>query len=449
MSNVARVLVVEDDPQQRKLIAQILEAAGYQVLTGDSVEAGIVLLKENDVDAVFSDWKLGALSGLSLLEWVRREQSSLGFAVATAYGTIAHAVEAINLGADDYLAKPFQRQELLLCVDKIVRSARLRKQNQQLSHSLSEQQQLVDLVGSAPCMQRVYERIQRVSNTNATALIRGESGTGKELAARALHKLSSRSNAPFVAVNCGAIPESLAESELFGAVKGAYTGADRDKVGKLAAANGGTLFLDEIGELPITLQTRLLRFLQEGTIIPLGANEELQLDVRVIAATHRNLEEMVAENTFREDLYYRLNIVPIDMPALRERTEDVPRLIQFFIAKASKQHGVEVPDISKSLLKQLIDYPWPGNVRELSNRIERFVVLGDENELLPKGEVGTQNSPAQFTLPEQGMDWESFERDCLQQALTRCNGNRTQAARLMSMSYKTFIYRLEKFGLAS
>lgn len=448
MTANAKVLVVEDDAQQRALITQILTSSHYEVGAADSVEAAIVALKQSPFDAVFCDWKLGRLSGMELLQWVRKEQPAIGFAVATAYGTIAHAVEAINLGADDYLAKPFQRQELLLCVDKIVRSARLRQHNLQLSNSLSEQQQLVDLVGNAPCMQKVYERIKRVSNTSATVLITGESGTGKELAARALHHLSDRKPQPFVAVNCGAIPETLAEAELFGAAKGAYTGADRDKTGKLTAADGGTLFLDEIGELSLTLQTRLLRFLQEGTVMPLGANHELTLDVRVIAATHRNLEDMVADKTFREDLYYRLNIVPIAMPPLRERSEDIPRLVQFFITKSARAHGVSEPDISRDGLKALLDYHWPGNVRELANRIERFVLLGDEQELLPTLSAAAASALGQFTLPAEGLDWECFERNCLEQALARCNGNRTQAAKLLNLSYKTFIYRLEKFGLS-
>ena len=267
------------------------------------------------------------------MNYVRRNQPAIGFAIATAYGTISHAVEAMNAGADDYLAKPFQRQELLLCIDKIFKAKQLRAQNQQLTDALSEQQQLVDLVGSAPCMQKVYERINRVSNTDATVLITGESGTGKELAARALHQLSRRQQHGFIAVNCGAIPESLAEAELFGALKGAYTGANQDKIGKLEAAQNGTLFLDEIGELPLPLQAKMLRFLQESTVTPLGSNEERKLDVRVIAATHRNLGQMVNDGEFREDLFYRLNIVPIDMPPLRERKEDIGRLIEFFVQK--------------------------------------------------------------------------------------------------------------------
>lgn len=447
MDNI-RILLVEDDAQQQQLIANILRQSGHTVEVADCVEDAIVKLKKMPVDVVFSDWKLGTLSGLELLKYVRQQLPELGFAMATAYGTINHAVEAMKAGADDYLAKPFQRQELLLCIDKIYTAKQLRAQNKQLSQALSEQQQLVDLVGSAPSMQKVYERINRVSGTDATVLISGESGTGKELAARALHQLSPRKSHPFIAVNCGAIPESLAEAELFGALKGAYTGANQDKIGKLQSADTGTLFLDEIGELPLALQANLLRFLQEGTITPLGSHQEIQLDVRVIAATHRDLPSMVQHKTFREDLYYRLNIVPIKMPPLRERQEDIAKLIQFFVDKACLRHQIDPPVISKATLKRLMSYHWPGNVRELSNNIERFVLLGDEEELLHSSVLSKPESGA-FMLPEDGLDWEKFEQECLAQALKKQDGNRTKAAQFLSMSYKAFLYRLEKYGLAT
>ena len=449
MNPTSRLLLVEDDDAQRALINDILRNEHYQVQAVASVEEAILALKQHPFDAVFSDWKLGSLSGLDLLRYVRKNQPDLGFAIATAYGTIAHAVEAINEGADDYLAKPFQRQELLLCVDKILKARKLRSQNQELQQALSEQNTLVDLVGNAPCMQRVYDRIKRVSNTKVTVLISGESGTGKELAARALQQLSERKTQSFIAVNCGAIPENLAEAELFGAIKGAYTGADQDKTGKIQAAHNGTLFLDEIGELPLSLQARLLRFLQEGTVTPLGSHEEIKVDVRVIAATHRNLEEMVQQGSFREDLWYRLNILPITIPPLRERKEDIARLINHFAQKFSQHYQVQTPQISRETLKILMDYHWPGNVRELSNRLERFCLLADEAELVS----ALANSPEQvalsggFKLPEEGINWEALESSCLQQALDRCGGNRTQAAKLLGLNYKAFIYRLDKFGL--
>jgi DNA-binding NtrC family response regulator len=449
MNETPSLLIVEDDPQQRKLIKSILESENYQVHASNNVEEAILALKSQRFDCVFSDWKLGHLSGLDLLNYVRRNQPELGFAIATAYGTIAHAVKAINAGADDYLAKPFQRQELLLCVDKIYKAKQLRSENQQLSQALSEQQQLVDLVGNAPCMQKVYERIKRVSNTDAMVLITGESGTGKELAARALHQLSARQQQSFIAVNCGAIPEALAEAEFFGALKGAFTGAVQDKIGKLQSAHKGTLFLDEIGELPLAMQAKLLRFLQEGTVTPLGSHDEIQLDVRVIAATHRDLAQMVKEGEFREDLFYRLNIVPLVMPPLRERPEDIANLIEFFLLKSCQRYQRAKPQISKATLKLLMNNAWPGNVRELSNRIERFVLLDDEQELLldinttHRGEA----DKFEFSLPQTGLDWEVFEKQCLSQALSMNQGNRTKAAQFLSMNYKAFLYRLDKHGL--
>jgi DNA-binding NtrC family response regulator len=443
-----RILLVEDDIPQQKLIAEILHKQGYKVSQANSVEEAILVLKKQNVDVVFSDWKLGSLSGLDLLNYVRRNQPELGFAIATAYGTITHAVAAIKSGADDYLAKPFQRQELLLCIDKVYAAQQLRQQNKQLSQALSEQRQLVDLVGAAPCMQKVYDRISKVSNTLATVLITGESGTGKELAARALHQLSDRKNNNFVAVNCGAIPESLAEAELFGSLKGAFTGAIQDKMGKLESAEKGSLFLDEIGELPLALQAKLLRFLQEGSITPLGSNQEVKLDVRVIAATHRDLQVMVQQGEFREDLFYRLNIVPIEMPPLRKRQEDIGRLIEFFLQKGCNQYNKDKPSISSAVLKKLIEYSWLGNVRELSNRIERFILLNDEDELLANMRFNQNVGPNDFTLPDEGFNWDSFEKDCLAQALQKCQGNRTKAAQFLTMNYKAFLYRLEKYGLA-
>ena len=295
-------------------------------------------------------------------------------------------------------------------------------------------------------MQKVFQRIERVSATSATVLISGESGTGKELAARALHQLSNRSKQAFVAINCGAIPENLAESELFGALKGAYTGATQDKLGKFAAANKGTIFLDEVAELSLNVQTKLLRLLQEGVVTPVGDTKEHNIDVRVLAASHKNLQQMVQDGLFREDLYYRLNVVPLHMPPLRERQEDIPRLIEHFLKRFSQQYGIEAPQLSGTLLKHLLNYNWPGNVRQLSNTLEQFVLLQDEVEL-KENLTNTANSTQTntlFTLPSEGVNWDEFEKDCLQQALNREGGNKTQAAKLLGISYKQFLYRLEK-----
>lgn len=449
MDDIMNILLVEDDLSQRTLIKDILQRVGHHVTDVDSVESAIIYLKKNSVDVIFSDWKLGSLSGLDLLNWVKRNDIQAGFAIATAYGTIAHAVDAIAAGADDYLAKPFQKQELLLCINKVNKAGELRSNNRSLQEALTEQQSLVDLVGNSASMQQVYSRIKRVSNTSAIVLINGESGTGKELAARALQQLSQRKNEAFIAVNCGAIPETLAEAELFGSIKGAFTGAHGDKVGYLQAAQNGTLFLDEIGELPLSIQAKLLRFLQESTITPVGSHESIELDVRVIAATHRDLPNMVAQGVFREDLFYRLNIVPIQMPPLRERKEDMGKLIEFFALKFSKQYQVEKPTFSASTLKRLMDYAWPGNVRELSNRIERFILLADESDLL-SNTTGAKSGAGQrddFILPDEGINWENFEKDILSQALQKTSGNKSAAAKLLKLNYKAFLYRLDKFGL--
>jgi len=439
------LLIVEDDEQQRKIIETIIDNDIYHVISSASVEEAILVLKKNPIDIIFSDWKLGELSGIDLLNFVRKNLPHIGFSIATAYGTIAHAVQAMEAGADDYLAKPFQRQELLLSIEKSHKAKQLRSENSQLSEALVQQNNLKSIIGSAPCMTQVYDRLQRVSHTNATVLINGESGTGKELAARALHDLSQRSG-KFIAINCGAIPESLAEAELFGAIKGAYTGADSTKQGKIQAAHQGTLFLDEIGELPLSLQAKLLRFLQEGTVVPVGSHEETTPDVRVVVATHRDLLDMSKNGEFREDLYYRLNVVPLTMPPLRARSEDIPKLINHFVDKFSKQYNCQQPAIKSSTLKTLLDFHWPGNVRELSNRIERYLLLADENELT-NGMSLNASSDIGYILPKEGLNWEAFEKQCLENALHQNSGNKTKAAKFLQLNYKAFLYRLEKHGI--
>ena len=450
MSTNTPILLVEDDHAQNELISAMLSAASYQVFSAFSVEDAIVLLKQHPhIQLVFTDWKLGQLSGLDLINYIRGNKLEHGIVVATAYGSIEHAVQAIEQGADDYLSKPFQRQELLLALAKANKANMLRLTNQQLNNQLTEQSSLVDIIGHAPCMQKVFQRIERVSATSATVLISGESGTGKELAARALHQLSHRNNRAFIAINCGAIPENLAEAELFGSVKGAFTGATHDKQGKFSAADQGTIFLDEIAELSLSLQTKLLRLLQEGVVTPIGANHEQKIDVRVIAASHKNLHQMVQDGEFREDLFYRLNVVPIHMPPLRERTEDIPRLIQHFLALFSQRYGISGLQLSRVLLKQLMQFNWPVNVRQLSNTLEQFVLLQDEEELMHSliQTESSQTGSSLFTLPSTGIEWEQFEKDLLQQALNREAGNKTQAAKLLGLNYKQFLYRLEKYKL--
>jgi two-component system NtrC family response regulator len=362
--SLRRILVVEDDADQRSLVSTILEGQGYGVRDVGTLAAAREALEDGSFDLVLSDWKLPDGNGNALLERVRTEHEDTGFVMVTAYGTIARAVEAIRLGADDYLAKPFERQALLLAIEKVLRSRQLIDENRRLTEALGERDRLVDLVGRAPAMQKLFRQVEKLAGTDATVLITGESGTGKELAARALHALSSRSDGAFVAVNCAAIPEGLLESEFFGVEKGAFTGAHRSRPGKLEAAAGGTLFLDEMGEMPLVLQPKMLRVLQEGRFSRVGDQKEREADLRLIAATNRELEEEVRAGRFREDLFYRLNVVPLRMPPLRERREDIPLLVSHFVDSAARRHGVKMQPLPKAVTQRLLDYGWPGNVRE-------------------------------------------------------------------------------------
>ena len=437
----AHILVIEDDPEQLRLMVQILEGQGLRVSQAVSAEDALRQHSRMHIDMLLTDWKLPNKDGLWLTRQIRQDNSTIGMAIVTAHGSMHHAAEAIEAGADDYLSKPINRQALLLCVTKVLERVRLRDQNQHLSQALQEQNQLGDIIGKAPVMQALFSRLQRVSQTQVTVLIRGESGTGKELAARFLHHNSKRTGR-FIPVNCGAIVESLAESELFGSKKGAFTGATSDQRGKILAADQGTLFLDEVGELSLSLQTKLLRFLQEGTVVPVGGHQEISPDVRVVAATHQDLEAMVAEGKFREDLYYRLAVLPVTMPALRERKADVAMLIEYFLNKFSRQYQQPPPELGAASLRALMDFDWPGNVRQLSNVIERFVLLKDEQEL--RASLVREGSSRLVTLPPEGLNFDEVERDLIHQAMLRSNNNRTQAARLLGMTYKTFVYRLEK-----
>ncbi len=445
------ILLVEDESDQRQLIKAILSSENYSVTAVADAEQAVEILNNRTVDIIISDWKLPGMNGEELLALAVKSNPEIGFIMITAHSEASHAIEVIRAGADDYLPKPFDKQSLLFAVKKLIYTKSLESENNQLKLHNTQRTQLVDMLGRSNAMNRLFARIEKAAPTNATLLISGESGTGKELAARAIHQLSHRKDATFLAVNCAAIPESLAEAELFGAEKGAYTGANKTRIGKFEAANGGTIFLDEIGELPAVLQSKLLRFLQEGTITRVGSNQEIELDVRVVSATNRELLNEVETGNFREDLYYRLNVIPVSIPPLRQRQEDIPLLITHFLNYFSRQHGCEEKSIAKSAMKALLNYSWPGNVRQLRNSIERLVLLSvgelitleDVEEL----ELTSKNIPQQFLLPEQGIEWEAHEKECLAQALSHCNNNRTQAAKLLGLGYKAFLYRLDKYKL--
>ena len=446
-----RIVLVEDDADQRSLVASLLAGAGDVVAAPGSVEAAVAELEQAPVDLVLSDWRLPGRDGLSLLDEVKRRFPETAFVMVTAYGTIAHAVEAVRAGADDYLPKPFERQALLLAIERALRARRLAAENRRLAEEVADRDRLVDLLGRAPAMQKLFRQVERLAATDATILLSGESGTGKELVARALHALSRRSTAPFVAVNCAAVPESLLESEFFGVEKGAFTGADRTRAGRFEQAHDGTLFLDEVGELPLQLQPKLLRALQEGKVQRLGGRGEIQAAPRLIAATNRDLAAEVGAGRFRQDLYYRINVVPLALPPLRERREDVPLLAEHFAARAARRHGLRVGPLPPAVMRRLLEYAWPGNARELANVVERLVLLAEEGRVkvedLPNELAGRPVGDGGFRLPPTGIAWEEHEKDCLRQALELAQGNRARAARLLDLPYKAFLYRLEKFGL--
>lgn len=446
------VLVVEDENAQRRIIADILRREGFQVGEAASGETALEALEARAPDLVLSDWKLPGISGGELLARVRSGGPRPAFIVMTAYGSITHALDAIRNGADDYLAKPFERDELLIAVRRVLRTTRLEDENRRLREEITGREGFGEILGKAEAMQQLYRTIRKVASTDATILVTGESGTGKELVARTLHEQSPRAERPFVALNCAAIPDTLMESELFGFEKGAFTGANQKKEGKFEEARGGTLFLDEIASMPLGLQAVLLRVLQERRFSRLGGRGEVECDVRIVAASNRDLARMVAEGAFREDLYYRLNVLQLRLPSLRERKEDIPLLARFFLERVSERYGLPALPIPGEILRCLVGYGWPGNVRELANVMERLALMADEGRLrlrdLPD-EVRDvpADSGCPFRLPAAGIVWDDMEAGLLRQALEVAAGNRSTAARLLGMSYKTFLYRLEKFNL--
>lgn len=449
----ASILVVEDEQAQRRLVADILKRDGHAVAEAASVDEALGLMEASVPDLVLCDWRMPEKDGGELLKEVERRGLDCTVIVMTAYGSIAHAVEAVRLGAADYLAKPFEREALRLAVERVLKTRKLEVENRRLREQAAEGESYGELIGKAPSMQSLYRTIHKVAATEATVLIAGESGTGKELVARSLHSGSNRASGPFVAVNCAAIPETLIESELFGHERGAFTGAHRRREGRFAEAENGTLFLDEIASMPLPLQSSLLRVLQERKFTRLGGTGEIRCDVRVVAASNRDLPQMVTDGLFREDLYYRLNVVGLEIPPLRSRREDVPLLASALLERSARVHGVESGPLPVEILRRFMEYHWPGNVRELANAVERLVLLAEDGiiqaaDLPPEVARSTPGATTPFRLPAEGLDWESMEGDLLRQALDRCDGNRAAAARLLRLGYKAFLYRLEKFGLS-
>ena len=453
------LLIVDDERSMRELLGIYLRREGYRIETAQGGAEAMAALKTRTFDVVITDLRMPDTDGLRILAQAKRQHPDTEVIVVTAFSTTETAIAAMKAGAHDYLTKPFKLDEVSLVVERAMEKRRLARENLALRDEIKGRYRLERLLGKSAPMQRVFDLLRKVASTRTSVLLIGESGTGKELAARALHELSPRTDRSFVAVNCGAIPETLLESELFGHVKGSFTGASADKQGLFEAANSGTLLLDEVADLPIAMQVKLLRVLQERKVKPVGGITEREVDVRIVAATNRDLEAEVDKATFRQDLYYRLNVIQIRLPPLRERREDLPLLVEHFIRKFSAEHGRAVASATPEVMSALMAYHFPGNVRELENMVERAVTLATTDQLgidaFPNL-AGVQGSPPNphgvDRLPEDGLDLErhleDYERNILIKALEKTGGNRTEAARLLRVSFRSMRYRLSKLGIA-
>ncbi len=450
---VASILLVDDNESQRQVIAFWLAEEHYEIITASAVDAAIELLGQREFDLVVTDVKMPGASGMELLAWLREHSPSMPVIVMTAYGTVSDAVSAIKLGAFDYLLKPVSEEALKVIVRKAIQYGRLVEENRTLRAYAKRASQFENIIGHSKKMTELFELAAQVAPRDSTVLLLGESGTGKELLAKAIHLNSARSTGPFVVVNCGAIPETLIESELFGHKKGSFTGAVADRAGKFEAANHGTVFLDEIGELSPSLQVRLLRVIQEREIQKIGWTEPLKIDVRVIAATNRNLKTMMEDGSFREDLYYRLSVVTLRIPPLRERREDLPLLIEHSVGQFCNRYSLPPRRLSPAAIEALLQYDWPGNVRELENVVESAIVLGRNEEITPLQlpenirQERLRVSQIRLEIPDDGISLEEVEKELLCKALEKCEWNQTRAARFLNISRKTLIYRMEKYAL--
>jgi two-component system NtrC family response regulator len=448
------VLVVEDDESVRRVLKMQLDEAGYEVATAANVSRAEAIAREQSPALIITDLMMPDASGLDLLQRVRAEGMNTTVIIITAFGTVETAVAAMRAGAYDYITKPIDYDALIVAVGRAMERQNLLEEVRTLRSALDQRYGFESIVGQSEALLRVLDMASRVAARDTTVLIRGETGTGKELLARAIHHNSMRRNRPFATINCGAIPRDLIEAELFGFARGAFTGAMNAKAGKVEMANGGTLFLDEIGELPVDMQVKLLRVLQNGELEKLGTTNRTVVDARVIAATNRNLEAMIEDGTFREDLYYRLAVVPLELPPLRERKSDIEELTQYLFRRLKERHNLPNLKLGSSLSWRLSHYRWPGNIRELENVLERLVVLSTGNELseadLPdeiRGNAISADQTFQIVLPETGISLDAVEKELLLRALEKFDWNQSQAARFLDISRRTLIYRMEKHGL--
>lgn len=443
-----RILVVDDDLEMCGLLAEVLREEGFRVsATGDSLEA-LTLLKREEFDLLITDLKMKGLKGLDLLEEAKKVAPTTPVIIITAFGTVESAIKAMKMGAYDYITKPFQMDELLLTLRKALETRQLRKEVIRLRKEVESRYQFHQIIGKSPPMQKIYDLIERISDTSSNVLITGESGTGKELVAKAIHYSGIRKEGPFIAVNCAAIPEALLESELFGYKKGAFTDAKSDKKGLLFEAHEGTLFLDEITEMPVSLQAKLLRVIETREVRPLGDTNSYAVDIRIISSSNRDIPSLIELGKFREDLYYRLKVIDIEMPSLRERKEDIPLLIQSFISRFNQELKKNVSGVSEEALKLLLNYSWPGNVRELENVIQRAITLSRHEEILPEDlppallqkeeEIIFKNAlEKKFTLDQ-------LEREYIKRVLIETGGNKSKAAEILGLDRKTLYRKLQE-----
>jgi two-component system NtrC family response regulator len=444
-----RVLVVDDESAQRELVGGFLRKHGFEVSEASDGVAALERFRKEPFDLILADQKMPGLSGLELLAGARAVSPEVAVIVMTAYGTIETAVAAIKSGAADYLTKPLNLDELLHRIGQVRERQRLLRENRELREALQERHRVAGIIGESGRMQEVLSLVRRVAESDATVLIQGESGTGKELIAKAIHYASPRAGAPLVSVNCAALPETLLESELFGHEKGAFTGAVSARKGRFELADGGSLFLDEIGDLPLHLQVKLLRVLQEREFERVGSSRPIAIDVRLLAATHRDLEALVRAGRFRDDLYYRVNVVTISLPPLRERREDIPPLLDRFVEKFARQNGKQISGVTREAREALLRYDYPGNVRELENLVERAVVLTRDEV------IGLEDLPLSVKETERVVSdgpslpavVEGLERRMIREALARADGVQTRAAEMLGISERVLRYKLKKYGL--
>ncbi|PMP64516.1 MAG: Fis family transcriptional regulator [Caldimicrobium thiodismutans] len=444
-----KILVVDDEVDILNILKFLLEREGYEVDTTLNGEEAIKKIEKNYYDIVLTDLRMPGISGIVLLEKTKELSPSTEVVIMTAYASIESAVEAIKKGAADYIVKPFINEDLKMRLRRILEHKKLQREVEILKYQLSQKITGDLFFGTSPQMQEILKLLERITPTKSTVLILGESGTGKGVLAEFIHYNSPRKDKPFISINCSAIPETLLESELFGYKKGAFTGAVSDKKGLIELANEGTLFLDEIGDMPLNLQAKILKFLEFGEFIPLGDTVKKQVDVRVIAATNKDLEALIKEGKFREDLYYRLNVIEIKIPPLRERKEDIPALTYFFIDKLSKEHGKKIKGITSEALTCLMQYNWPGNVRELKNVIERAIILATEEYItlneLPERIKGEKNLSQSFKPLKEAL--EEFEKNIILKTLKQCAYNKEKAAQLLGIDLATLYRKLKKYQL--